>query len=79
MSAIHFEPREDGRFDAMLGVICVGQIIALDHPQMRTAWLVTLPPSMSSNWRPAVNTEVAKDAVIKRVNTWLHAAGLRAR
>jgi hypothetical protein len=78
MSALHFEIRDDGRFDAMLGVVCVGQIIALDHPQMRTAWLVTLPPAMASYWHPAVDTDRAKDAVTQRVNTWLRAARLRA-
>lgn len=71
-----FEERGDGRIDVMLGVVAVGAIMALDHPEYRAAWWLMLPPC-ASGLRVAENTERAKAAAAKAVRDWLQAAGLR--
>jgi hypothetical protein len=77
MSALHFESRSDGRLDAMLGAICVGQIWDFDHPTYKSIWFVEVMSARTS-WQPAINTEAAKHAVTQKVSVWLKAAGLRA-
>lgn len=72
---VHFEERRDGRTDAMLGIVTVGTVIAIDHPELRAAWAVDLP-GCPKPWRPAADAEAAKHALIKAAHDWLRAAGL---
>lgn len=78
MSAVAFEERRDGRTDVMLGVVPVGTIMPLDHPEVRTVWWITLP-SAPVHPRGAADTDSAKAAATRAVNNWLHAAGLLER
>ncbi len=74
-AVIHFEERNDGRTDAMLGVVPVGCVIAVDHPYARAAWMLTLP-TVRAGLHFETDTERARDALTGRVEQWLKAAGL---
>jgi hypothetical protein len=77
MSAVHFELRDDGHTEIMLGHISVGQIWAFDHPTHKAIWFLELMYARTS-WQPALDTDAAKDAVRQKIGAWLKAAGLRA-
>lgn len=75
MSRVHFEERRDGRTDIMLGVVTVGVIVAVDHPELRAAWMLVLPP-WAQRWSFELDTEAAKDTARRRVAEWIEIAGL---
>lgn len=74
---VAFEPLSRGREAVMLGRVLVGEIVPMDTGAHGVCFRLALPDISSRSWRPARDVDAAREIVLRKINDWLNAAGLR--